>query len=288
MARKIVTKSDIPQYAQKKIPNFKKLTKNQAIYEYELLKLKRRAGKDFGSYLSGYFERAGRITKKAIEAISSLKGKKLEKEKETYETEQRINRLQRRDEREDRSFSLDLNEEIQKEKEYSSSKQYLKETGQAIDPFTGEVISVADEKQLAREFFDRVISEIQNESAQAQVSYSSYKSGRSRSAKSRQWVSDNIERGTNKLINLINSRRINEETELAFYKSLKANGLNQLQDAISEYIAGLYYQTAETLTGYMQASRVYQIISDVPISMADARGFDNSGDNSEEEEIDEE
>ena len=275
MARKIVTKSDIPQYAQTKIPNFKKLTNNQAIYEYELLKLKRRAGKELASRLIEQVKKGGRITKKLIEKVSGIKGKKLQTERTKYESEKR-------------TISFDLNEEIKKEKEYRNPQQYLKETGQAIDPFTGEVVQIADEKQLAREFFDRVLSEIQNESAQAQVSYSSYKSGRNRSAKSRQWVSDNIERGTNKLINLINSRRTSEENELAFYKSLKANGLNQLQDAISEYIAGLYYQTAETLTGYMQASRVYQIISDVPISMADARGFDNSGDNSEEEEIDEE
>lgn len=237
MAKIVTKKSDIPKYAQKAIKNFSKLTKNQAIFEYELIKLKRRARRisQNGDKVFENIIRPRTVYKEDIKQLTNIRGKNL------------------RD---------------------------------IVEGTLGG--GYADEYELAKEFFDRVISEIQNQSAQAHVTYSSYKSGRSRSAKSRQWVSDNIERGTNKLINLINSRRINEEAELAFYKSLKANGLNQLQDAISEYIAGLYYQTAETLTGYMQASRVYQIISDVPISMADARDFDNSGDNSEEEEIDEE
>lgn len=275
MAKIITNKSDIPNYAKENIKNFKNLTTNQAIYEYEVLKLKRRAGKELASYILNQLKKGERITKKLIETVSKIKGKSLQSERTKYESSRK-------------TLSLDLNEEIKKEKNYRSPEQYLRETNQIIDPATGEVVSVADEKQLAREFFDRVISEIENQSAQAQVSYSSYKSGRSRSGKSRQWVSDNIVRGTNKLINLINSRRVNEEAELDFYKSLKGKGLNQLQDAISEYIAGLYYQTAETLTGYMQSSRVYEIISNIPITMSDAKSFDNSGDNSEEEETDEE
>lgn len=241
MAKIITKKSDIPKYARKAIKNFSKLTKNEAIFEYELNLLKRRAkriNKSAGSVFEGII-RPLKVYKEDIQELRNIRGIELRN---------------------------------------------------IVEGTLGIVNGgpIADEYELAREFFDKLIYDIENESAQAQVAYSSYRSGRTRNAKSRQWVSDNITRGTRKLIDLINSRRVNKETELSFYKSLEGIGLAQLQDAISEYMAGLYYQTAETINGYMQESRVYKIISNAPISMSDAKSFDNSGDNSYEEETDEE
>lgn len=284
MAKIITKKSDIPKYAQKAIKNFKKLTKNQAIYEYELLKLKRRAGRELGSYLTGYYKPQGKITQKAIKAISSIKGKKLEAERAVYEQEKRAYETERRFEREDRGFvdyTFDLNDEIGKEisyepteKTYSSFDEYLVDTDQTIDPTTGEVVSVADAEELARNFFDRLIEEIEMMKDQAEVSYSSYKSGRTRSVRSRQWVADNITRGADRLINLIESRRSDPQSEIAFYKSLSGTSLSELQDAISEYMANLYYQSAESLNGYMQSSRIYQLLSQSPVGMDELEEFD--------------
>lgn len=282
MAKIVTKKSDIPQYAQKAIKNFSKLTKNQAIYEYELLKLKRRAGREFGSYLTGFFKREGKITQKAIKALSSLKGKKLASEKSKYELDQRLYREEVKQRIEDRKFSdsvFDLNEEIDKEisyqePTYNSVDEYLVETEQTIDPLTGEVVSVADAEELARNFFDRLIEEIEYMRDQAEVSYSSYRSGRSRSAKSRQWITDNISRGADRLITLIENRRSDPQSEIAFYKSLSSNSLADLQDAISEYMANLYYQSAESINGYMQSSRIYQLLSQSPVGMDELEEFD--------------
>lgn len=307
MAKIVTKKSDIPKYAQKRIKNFNSLSNNQAILQYELIKLKGRLSKEVD--YTQFIRIPKVISKSFIEEIHNIRGKRISGFKEKFEKGKPLTSYEERKEKQyqrllksvkkftaeisddelyfEPDYSIDLNEEIGRELSYSPD-EYLNETGQVVDPLTAEVVPIADAKQLAREFFDRLIADIENESAQAQVSYSSYKSGRTRSAKSRQWVSDNITRGTRKLIDLINSRRVNEETELAFYKSLEVNGLAQLQSAISEYIAGLYYQTAETLSGYMQRSRVYQIISDIPVSMSDAKSFDETGYNSYEEEFDEE
>lgn len=282
MAKIVTKKSDIPKYAQKAIKNFSKLTKNQALYEYELLKLKRRAGREFGSYLTGYFKREGKITQKAIKALSSIRGKKLESEKSKYEREQHIYRQEVKQRIEDRGFydsDIDLNDEIGKELSYSepaynSVDEYLVETGKTIDPLTGEVVAVADAEELARNFFERLIEEIEIMKDQAQVSYSSYKSGRTRSVRSRQWVSDNITRGADRLINLIESRISDPQSEIAFYKSLSGTSLSELQDAISEYMANLYYQSAESINGYMQSSRIYQLLSSAPVAMDELEEFD--------------
>ena len=95
MAKQPITKkSQIPKYAQKKIKNFKKLTTNQALYEYEMVKLERRAGGDFKYFLRGYFERPERVTKKAIQEIAKFRGKKLEKERSRYDTENRLRRIE--------------------------------------------------------------------------------------------------------------------------------------------------------------------------------------------------
>ena len=95
MAKQQITKkSQIPKYAQKRIKNFKNLTTNQALYEYEMVKLERRAKDDFKYFLRGYFERPERVTKKAIEEVRKFRGKKLEAEKSRYESEKRIRRIE--------------------------------------------------------------------------------------------------------------------------------------------------------------------------------------------------
>ena len=254
MAKIIVKKSDIPKYAQKSIKNFSKLTKNQAIYEYEMLKLKRRAGKEFGAFLSGFLSRPDKVTKKAIEALKSLKGKKLQEEKSSYEREKRTIRMARQMEREDYNFSFDLEEEAAEEMEYSA---------------------VADMEELADEFISELYQEIFNAQSSAEISSSSYRSGRSKSLKSRMWLQDNIQRGTDLLIRAIQQRTATRESKIAFYKELSQYSLSDLQDAVSEYLAGLYRVTAVNVTGYLQVSRIYSIINSNPVSLYDAEEMED-------------
>ena len=135
------------------------------------------------------------------------------------------------------------------------------------------VTDIASEEYLADEFIQRVLEEIEASKSEAIISSSSYRSGRTKTSASRKWSSDNITRGVDLLINLIKNRTVTREEKINFYKSLK---LAELQDAISEYIAGLYRVTVDELTGYMQTSRVYYLLSNAPVSMQEAKGFDRS------------
>ena len=60
----ITSKTQIPQYIQKRITNFKNLTPNKAIFEYEKFLLLRRAKGDYKQFLEGYIETPERVTKK--------------------------------------------------------------------------------------------------------------------------------------------------------------------------------------------------------------------------------
>ena len=71
MAKRIVTsKSQIPKYIQKRITNFKNLTPNKAIFEYEKFLLLRRAKGDYKSFLKGYIETPERV--KAISTFDKI------------------------------------------------------------------------------------------------------------------------------------------------------------------------------------------------------------------------
>ena len=84
MAKQITKKSDIPKYIQKRIKNFKELTTNQALYEYELYKLERRAGGEFKFFIRGFYQRPDRVYKKDIQEVHNVRGKTLKKQREDY------------------------------------------------------------------------------------------------------------------------------------------------------------------------------------------------------------
>ena len=223
MAKMITTKSQIPLSARKAIKNFSSLTDNQAIFEYELNKLKRRArsiSKEAAKILNNII-RPRTVYKKDIQTLRNLRGK-----------------------------------ELKSVVEASTATEY------------------ADEYELAIEIFDKLIEQVEAERDAAIVSYSSYRSGRTRSAKSRVWITDNITRGADKLLQLIETVRATPEDEVSFYRSLDQTKLSMLQDAVSEYMAGLYYQTEASLNSYMMSSKIYQILSSGPVSMGDLEEFD--------------
>ena len=269
---KITQKTQIPQYAQKKIANFSKLTKNQAIYEYELLKLKRRAGKEFGSFLSGYYERAGRITQKTIEKISSIRGKKLTQERKSYELDRRLAKIDREDD-----YWLDINDEIEKEIKYRDTDDYLKETSQQLNPLTGEVVSSENYPtiiEMARKFLDELYQYTINEQNTAIISNSSYRSGRTRSSKSRQWIANNIENATTQVLNQISRIASSDEMLLQFAKEYSDDTkLQALQDAISEYIQSSYATVGNGSA--FQSSKVYSMLSMSPMTLEETMEFED-------------
>ena len=281
MPKLITTKSQIPKYAQKSIQNFKRLTTNQAIYQYELLKLKRRAGREYGSYLSGYLQMPSRVTKSVIQSITSLRGKKLETARSDYEAEQRMNRAIRRQEKSYQTDDLlepfDWVDTTSKpiEKTYDTVKEYLESTGSLIDPYTGEVIEadkVANYDDRLKEYIDELIDFTRQYADSAVVTRSTTKSGHTKSVKSRQWLEDNINRATNKIINRLEQIKANESDLRSFGKACSnPDYLSLLQNAIGDYISGAYSDT--TSDSYM-ASEVYDLLSFSPMSFDDAMDFE--------------
>lgn len=303
MVKIITKKSQIPKSAQKKIKNFKKLTDNQAIYQYELNKLVKRAKGDYGQFLKGYYHMPSRVTKKAIEEIRSLRNVRLRYSREKYETERRIDRITRdRIEYErprieqpvvenplddydlydysdyyEPSDAIDINDLIEKEKQYDNVKDYLEETGQAINPFTGEVLeaqAVGDIIESAREYLSELRELVLQEIDRAVISASSYRSGRKRSTRSREWVENNINKAGDMVLREIDRIEGSEESLKSFAKKFSSSSqLQELSEAISEYLASAYHITDSGSS--FQSSRVYMILHDGPITLADTMEFED-------------
>lgn len=321
MAKIITKKSQIPQYARKNIKNFSKLTDNQAIYQYELNKLIRRAGGEYGQFLKGYYQMPERVYKKDIEEIRSLRNVKLRSSREKYETDRRIeritlDRIEYEQPRIDRpviespasspdlpNTIIDINDLIDQEKQYKDPAEYLKETGQIIDPFTGEILSkeygdavnekikavtdVSGSEDLRPEkqpvvnvydsienFLDQLEQYVRDEQDRAVVANSSYRSGRSRSQKSREWIEDNISKAGDMVLKEINRIRSSEDSIKKFaQKFSNESDLQDLMDAIGEYLMAAYHSS--NTTGAFQSSRVYMILHDGPMTLADTMEFED-------------
>lgn len=283
MAKIITKKSQIPKYVAKKIKDFKNLTTNQAIYEYELIKLQRRAKGDFASYAKEYYARPERVTQKSIKQLQSLRGTKLKAEIETYKNELRVNRLIREDEKLDKSFkstyepdySFDLNEEISKEVEYPEDR-----SDYWVDPTTGEAIHwddvlFADMKRAAIEFLQDLKEQVRQSADNASIAHSYYQNGRTVNAKQRRYYEDNINTAMNTVIDKIDSILNNDDKLNSFTSKFKDATLSweQLVLAASEYIAGSY----KTKGGDpVQAARLNELLDTGPITMSDAMNFVDS------------
>jgi len=222
MAEIITKKSQIPEYARKNIENFSKLTDNQAIFEYELIKLKRRA-KSTGVKLPPIF-RPARVTKEAIKQLHEIRGKKL------------------------------------KELEPIENPPKPKPKPEPID-------IVADSLDQARAFIDALKQSIIDAKNATIISYSSYASGRTRTARSRSWITDNITRATNMLITLLDNITATDESMLAFARRFMDNDseLATLQDAIGEYIHNSY--SVIDTSSYLHSSDVYRILVGRPLTL---------------------
>jgi len=287
MAKIITKKSEIPKSAQRNIKNFNKLTNNQAIYQYELNKLIRRAGGEYGQFLKGYYQMPERVYKKDIEEIRSLRNVKLRDAREKYETERRIDRItlarieyeQPRIEAPVIKNTLDINDLIEKEKQYDNVQDYLKETGQAINPFTGEVLEEGDVANIiesAKQLLDDLREFVLQEMDRSVVSNSSYRNGRTRSSASRDWIEKNINNAGDMILKEIDRIKTSDSSIKEFAdKFSDSTKLQSLYDAISEYLASAYYVVGNAIGSNFQASQVYSLLHDGPMTLADSKRFED-------------
>lgn len=280
MAKIITNKNQIPEYARKNIKNFNKLTNNQAIYQYELNKLIRRAGGEYGQFLKGYYQMPERVYKKDIEEIRSLRNVRLRYSREKYEEERRIDRIAiDRIEHEQPRIEQPAIENPSKEKQYDSVKDYLEETGQAINPFTGEVIeegAVANIIESAKELLDDLREFVLQEIDRSVVSNSSYRSGRTRSSRSRDWIEKNINNAGDMILKEIDRIKTSDSSIKEFADKFSDSAkLQSLYDAISEYLASAYYVVGNAIGSNFQASQVYSLLHNGPMTLADSKRFED-------------
>lgn len=232
MAKIITSKLQIPKSQRKKISNFDKLTENQAIFEYELNKLRRRA-KRAGIKLPPIF-RPPRVTKQAIKELAELRGEAL------------------------RQYGEKLN------------KKDWDETADALEQ--------------ARAFVEGLKQEIISTQNTAIFSFSDYRTGRPRNAKSRAWITNNITKAADILLEKIDSITDSDEALVGFAKYFMENDaeLAKIQDAIGEYIRNSYSVMATS--SYFSSSTVYQILIGRPLTLKESQDLSENDEGYEDEE----
>ena len=303
MAKIVTKKSQIPKSAQKKIKNFSKLTDNQAILQYELNKLKRRLSKQVD--YTQFIKKPKSITKSFIQEIHNIRGKQVERFKQKFAKGEPLTSYEERKQIDYKRFNsklskeldkisedeiydyepnypephyvIDINDLIEKENQYQSTQEYLKETGQARDPFTGEVLeagAVVDIIESAKQYLDNLMQEITDYENKAIVSNSSYRSGRTRTSRSRAWIEENVTRAGDKIRGEIDRIRSSDSNIKAFVKKFSSpDKLQQLSNAIGEFIAGCY-SIVDTSSAY-SASEVYMLLHDSPMTLDDSMMFED-------------
>lgn len=304
MAKIITKKSQIPKSAQKKIKNFSKLTDNQAILQYELNKLKRRLSKQVD--YTKFIKTPKAITKSFIQEIHNIRGKQVEKFKERFASGKPLTSYEERKQKEYKRFEsklskeldkisddeiydyepsypepdvIDINDLIEQEKQYDSVKEYLEETGQAINPFTGEVLEEGDVANIiesAKELLDDLREFVLQEIDRSIVSNSSYRNGRTRSSRSRDWIERNINNAGDMILKEIDRIKSSDSSIKGFAdKFSDSTMLQSLYDAISEYLASAYHVVGNAIGSNFQASQVYSLLHDGPMTLADTMEFED-------------
>ena len=291
MARQTITsKTQIPQYIQKRITNFKNLTPNKAIFEYEKFLLLRRAKGDYKEFLKGYIDTPERVTKKDIQRLREMRGKKLQEQRYEYERELEINRGIRREQKEDENWGKSqptTGIEIEPSElptPEPTAVPVLPDTPTEPEPTpplfvdlsTGQAIfeeDLPDYIQHCKELIDDLIRFTEEQADQSIVSYSSYRSGRTKSSSSRQWLENNINKAKNKVVARLEAIQSDDSLMVTFAKKC-ANGdyLQSLQNAIGDYISGAYSDiNAESY----YSSQVYNLLSFSPMTLYDAMDFED-------------
>ena len=297
--RTVTTKSQIPDYIKKRITNFKNITTNKAIFEYEKFLLIRRAKGDYKEFLKGYYQTPERVSKKDIQELREMRGKKLEQERVKYEQEVEINRRILRKQMEDENWgksSPTIGVEIEPPELPTPEPITVPDLPDIpiepepippvyTDPTTAEAIfeeDIPDYMERVKEFIDDIIEKAYQSGDQAIVSHSSYRSGRTKTSRSRAWVESNIDKAVNKVVDKLNQIKTDEALLMGFAKRCNDQSyLGKLQDAIGAYIAEAY---SDTTGQSFYISKAYELLSITPISFNDTVDIESYDDYEEYDE----
>lgn len=301
MPRKTVTqKAQISKWYVKRIKDFANLTENEALFEYEALKLRERQRKyaskaGIKGYKAPQIPRPTVTISRDVEYLRNIPSEDVKLSATTgfdelvgpsasiydYELEQwKEEKFPDYQSRYDYSWEDDLSEQSYDDYEPIYSEPTV-ENGASpedywIDPTTGEAILKSDTSDIlsrTSEFLDRLIDYTESVANGEIISRSSYRSGRTKSAKSRQWLEDNIDRARDRIVNKLNDIK-SSETKLRGFAEKASNGdfFGQLTNAIGEFIAGAYKSTN---ADSFQSSEVYNLLSDYPMTLDETLDFED-------------
>lgn len=290
MAKQITKKSDIPKYIQKRIKNFKELTTNQALYEYELYKLERRAGGEFKFFIRGFYQRPERVYKKDIQELHNIRGKALKKQREDYNFERSHNKLFRSEfEEAPKQPRVEPVEQYKSDEEYIEEPQeyvpyYEEDAGSPddywVDPNTGEAIPYselryAEQERAAIEFLENLKNELRQQGDAVAIAHSYYANGRTRSPSQRRFYNENIDRAVNTVIEKIDAI-LADKNKLANFVNSHSQAYNSWEAMVMtamEYINDSYKTKGGDAAQAEQAARLNALLSAEPVSLDEAMNF---------------
>ena len=308
MAKKIVnTKTDIPKWYTKRIKNFETLTENEALFEYESLKLRERYRKTArilkkqgyivekvapkivrpSAVIQSDIDYLKRIEPETIKEAVKFSEPIVKYDAPIYDYEPTVWKEENLpDFRYDERIYFDgygdseddyLTDYDIKQIESSFPSQEPEPTPPLfVDYSTGQAIfeeDLPDYIQHCKELIDDLIRFTEEQADQSIVSYSSYRSGRTKTSSSRQWLENNINKAKNKVVTRLEAIQSDSNLMLTFAKKC-TNGdyLQSIQNAIGDYISGAYNEiNAESY----YSSQVYNLLSFSPMTLNDAMDFED-------------
>lgn len=303
MPRKTVTqKVQIPKWYVKRIKGFTDLTENEALFEYEALKLRERQRKyarkaGIKGYKAPQIPRPSAVITRDIEYLRNIPTEDIKLSATTgydeligpssyiydYELESwKEEKFPGYTANYDSYFETDV--DMDYDVPYSDFDTYVPPKEESpddylIDPSTGEAIRKDDISSLVergREFLNRLIDYTELTKNQSIISHSSYPNGRTRSARSRNWIEQNIENATNKVISRLNAILGDEEEVQKFAeRCMHGDYLNTLQNSIGAFVAAAYKAPATDGNNWAELDA---LLNDVPVSMEDLSYMDDFDD----------
>lgn len=311
MAMQAVTqKSQISKWYTKRIKDFTNLTENEALFEYEALKLRERQRKyakkaGIKGYKAPQIPRPTVTISRDVEYLRSIPTSEVKTSATTgfdqlvgpsapiynYELEQwKEEKFPDYEPRYDYSWQDDWNTTYgYSEPDYTPPLEPYPEEPSAklddtlddylIDPTTGEAIPKSDISSLeerGREFLERLVNYTEAIRDETIISHSAYPNGRTRNARSRAWMEQNVEKATNKVLDRLNAILGDEEEVTKFAeRCMHGDYLQTLQNSIGAFVTAAY---KSPVTDGNNWGELDNLLNDIPLSLEDLSYMDDFDD----------
>lgn len=309
MARKTITqKEQIPKWYTKRIKGFENLKQSEALFEYESLKLRERQRKTarklgIKDYKAPSIPRPSYTTSSNVETLRQITSEEIKHavkygqrviepyssiydyEPEWWKEEQFPGYVAAYEP--DYSWDTEYDDYEEPSVNYTPEPEPIEESldDYFVDPTTGEAIPKSNISSLAdrgREFLERLVDYAREIRDQTIINHSVYPNGRTRNARSRSWMEQNVERATNKVIDRL-QRILGDEEECQKFaeRAMYGDYMATLQNSIGAFVTAAYKSPATDGNNWAELD---SLLNDVPLSMEDLSYMDDFDDSWFEED----